>query len=68
VEIDYELAWADLKAEVLRKPSHGQRDLLAKMGELEVLHRTPSGAASLPPHPATNGHSTTGAARVAARA
>jgi hypothetical protein len=57
VEIDYEIAWADLKAHVLSKRSHGQRDLLARMGELEVQHRTPSGAASLPPRLTTNGHS-----------
>lgn len=57
MEIDYEAAWMALKASILEKPSHGQRDLLASMGRLEVEHAVPAGAASLPPRPSTNGHS-----------
>lgn len=32
----YERAWLRLKAELGTKPSHSARDLLAKMGEIEV--------------------------------
>jgi hypothetical protein len=33
---DAERAWLRLKAEVVKKPSHGKRDLLAVMAEIEV--------------------------------
>ena len=64
-EIDFEAAWADLKAEILGKPSHGQRDLLASMARLEVEYRLPAGAASLPLR-IQNGHSSGGLRRVGA--
>jgi hypothetical protein len=34
--IDYERAWIRLKAVIVEKGSHGQRDLLAEMGRIEV--------------------------------
>jgi hypothetical protein len=33
---DAERAWLRLKAEIAKKGSHGQRDLLAEMGRIEV--------------------------------
>lgn len=51
MEVDYEAAWAEMKAHVLSKRSHGQDQLLAKMARLELDQRVPAGAASLPSHP-----------------
>jgi hypothetical protein len=34
--IDYERAWTELKEAILSKKSHGQRDLLSTMAEIEV--------------------------------
>lgn len=34
--IDYERAWVKLKAEIASKGSHGKRDLLARIVEIEV--------------------------------
>ena len=39
--IDYERAWTDLKAQVLSKKSHGQRDLLTHMAQIEIDCRVP---------------------------
>lgn len=33
---DAERAWLKLKAEIVQKGSHGKRDLLATMGQIEV--------------------------------
>lgn len=65
-EIDYEAAWADLKAKVLEKRSHGQSGLLEDMARLEVEHRVPAGGASLPPQQHPLGHSSAGRRRNAA--
>lgn len=37
--VDYEAVLADLKAELLERPHWGQRQLLAKVAELEGRHR-----------------------------
>lgn len=34
--VDFERAWLALKIEIAKKPSHGKRDLLASMGQIEV--------------------------------
>lgn len=39
--VDFERAWLRLKQEVASKPSHGKRDLLTVMGELEVECMSP---------------------------
>lgn len=41
--IDFEAAWVDLKAYIVSRPSHGQRDLLKKITEIEVGRRVPEG-------------------------
>ena len=41
--VDYERAWLELKANVLSKNSHGQRDLLATMAQAELDCRVPEG-------------------------
>lgn len=41
--VDYEKAWVALKAEVVRKRSHGSRDLALLMAEIEVECRVPEG-------------------------
>lgn len=67
MEIDYEAAWMALKASILEKRSHGQKDLLADMSRLEVENAVPAGLASVPPRP-VNGSSTLPPRRVAASA
>jgi hypothetical protein len=39
--IDYERAWGLLKTEIVSKPSHGKKDLLASIGEIEVKCMAP---------------------------
>lgn len=34
--VDYERAWLALKKGILEKPSHGQRDLMTLMAEVEL--------------------------------
>lgn len=41
--IDYERAWVELKAYVVDRNSHGQRDLLREMTRIEVENRVPEG-------------------------
>ena len=41
--VDYERAWLELKARILDKNSHGQRDLVAHMIHIEVDCRLPEG-------------------------
>jgi hypothetical protein len=43
VIVDYERAWLELKAYVVGKNSHGQRDLVGKMTRIEVDCRLPEG-------------------------
>jgi hypothetical protein len=49
--IDYERAWRQMKRHVATKGSHGQRDLLAKMGTLEVENEVPEGQEGFDPGP-----------------
>ena len=39
--VDYEKAWLELKAHVVGKNSHGQRDLLGAMTRIELDCRLP---------------------------
>lgn len=41
--VDFERAWLELKAEIVSKNSHGQRDLLSRMAQIEVASRVPEG-------------------------
>lgn len=50
--VDYERAWLALKVVVSAKPSHGKRDLLAEMGQIEVDSRIPEGQEQFDPRPA----------------
>lgn len=49
--IDYERAWTDLKAQVLSKNSHGQRDLLTRMVQIEIDCRVPEELRAFDPDP-----------------
>lgn len=49
--IDYERAWTDLKAQVLSKNSHGQRDLLTQMAQIEIACRVPEELRAYDPGP-----------------
>ena len=50
--IDYERAWTDLKAQVLSKNSHGQRDLLTRMAaDRDRLPCCPKNSAAFDPGP-----------------
>jgi hypothetical protein len=51
VIIDYERAWTDLKAQVLSKKSHGQRDLLTHMAQIEIDCRVPEELRAFDPGP-----------------
>jgi hypothetical protein len=51
VIVDYEKAWLELKAYVVEKNSHGQRDLLSKMSRIEVQCRLPEGERNFDPTP-----------------
>ena len=39
--VDYEKAWLELKAYVVSKNSHGQRDLVGRMTHIEIDCRLP---------------------------
>jgi hypothetical protein len=52
VIIDYERAWVEMKAHVLEKKSHGQRDLLARMARIEIDCRVPEELRVFDPTPA----------------
>lgn len=41
--VDFEAAWLDLKAYIATRPSHGQRDLLRQITEIEIDRRVPEG-------------------------
>lgn len=41
--VDYERAWLELKAHIVSKNSHGQRDLISTMTHIEVDCRLPEG-------------------------
>jgi hypothetical protein len=43
VIVDYERAWLELKAHVVSKNSHGQRDLVSTMTHIELDCRLPEG-------------------------
>ena len=49
--IDYERAWTDLKSYVLSKNSHGQRDLLRQMAQVEIDCRVPEEFRGFDPDP-----------------
>jgi hypothetical protein len=51
VIVDYEKAWLELKAYIVQKNSHGQRDLLARMSRVEVACRLPEGERDFDPTP-----------------
>jgi hypothetical protein len=51
VIVDYERAWLELKAYIVLKNSHGQRDLLARMSHVEVACRLPEGERDFDPTP-----------------
>lgn len=51
--VDYEAAWLKLKAEIASKKSHGKRDLLVRMGEIEVDSMVPEGQEAFDPRPPT---------------
>lgn len=56
--VDYERAWLRLKALVVEKTSHGQRDLLAQMSRIEVDCAVPEGQEAYdpaPPYPSVRG-------------
>lgn len=52
MEVDWEAAWLSLKAEIVKKRSHGARDLALRMAEIEVDNRVPSGQEGYDPAPA----------------
>ena len=43
VIVDHERAWMELKTHILSKNSHGQRELLSRMAQVEVDCRVPEG-------------------------
>lgn len=49
--VDYEKAWLELKAHVVSKNSHGQRDLLSQIARIEVKCRLPEGERNFDPTP-----------------
>jgi hypothetical protein len=49
--VDYERAWLALKAQIASKKSHGQRELFAAMGEIEVASMVPEGQEQFDPRP-----------------
>lgn len=49
--VDYEAAWLKLRAEIAGKKSHGKRDLLVKMSEIEVESMVPEGQEGFDPVP-----------------
>jgi hypothetical protein len=51
VIVDHERAWMEMKAFLLSKNSHGQRDLLARMAQIEVDCRVPEEFRAFDPGP-----------------
>jgi hypothetical protein len=51
VIVDYERAWVELKAHLLSKNSHGQRDLLTEMAKIETGCRVPEDQRGYDPDP-----------------
>jgi hypothetical protein len=49
--IDYERAWLEMKAHLVTKNSHGQRELLARMSHIEVDCRLSEGERDFDPTP-----------------
>lgn len=49
--IDFERAWLELKGYVVSRTSHGKRDLLSRMAEIEVDSRVPEGEEGFDPTP-----------------
>lgn len=43
MQVDYERAWMELKTHILEKNSHGKRELVERMAEIEVESRIPEG-------------------------
>lgn len=54
--VDYEVAWLKLRAEIASKSSHGKRDLLVTMSEIEVASMVPEGQEGFDPRPPTRLH------------
>lgn len=50
--VDHEVAWLKLKALIASKSSHGKKDLLVAMGEIEVESMVPEGQEGFDPRPA----------------
>lgn len=50
--VDFERAWLRLKEHALSRPSHGKRDLLERMSELELECEMPEGQDWAPDAPA----------------
>jgi hypothetical protein len=51
VIVDYERAWIEMKAFLLSKNSHGQRDLLTRMALIETDCRVPEEERGFDPTP-----------------
>jgi hypothetical protein len=51
VIIDHERAWTELKVHLLSKNSHGQRDLLTRMAQIEIDCRVPEELRAFDPEP-----------------
>lgn len=49
--VDYEAAWLRLRAEIASKRSHGKKDLLVTMSEIEVDSMIPEGQEQFDPRP-----------------
>lgn len=49
--VDYEKAWLEMKAFLVTKNSHGQRDLLTRMSHIEVECRLPESERDFDPTP-----------------
>lgn len=60
--VDFERAWLALKREIISKKSHGQRDLLTRMAEIEVESQLDVDTFDDRPYPNGNG-ATVGASR-----
>lgn len=54
--VDHELAWLKLKALIADKASHGRKDLMLAMGEIEVECMVPEGSQVFDPRPPVRLH------------
>jgi len=52
VIVDHEKAWIEMKAYIISKNSHGQRDLLTQMARIEIDCRVPEEERAYDPTPA----------------